>query len=100
MDERDRHAPLAHSRGDALDRPMSYVAYSEDARDTCLEQIGIALERPVQCRSRLQQIHHVASGAHIAPLIADHVIRDPRRFGVRADEDEQRVALTPLSATR
>ena len=43
---------------------------------------------------------HVAAGAHVAPLVANHVRRQPRRLGVRADEHEQRIALGRRCAPR
>src|SRR5947209_15655554 len=45
VNERDRHAALAHGRGDALDRAVTHITGGEDAGRARLEQIRIALQR-------------------------------------------------------
>ena len=46
MHQGDRERALADGGGDPLDRFGAYVPGGEDARDGCLEQIGIPVQVP------------------------------------------------------
>src|SRR5437867_12827790 len=76
--EGNGHAALAHARGDALDRSVADVACSENAGHARLEQIRIALDRPVAAALRVE-IGNVAPGADVAAGPAYDGPRQPVR---------------------
>src|SRR6476646_11809940 len=56
MDHGDRHAPLTHGGGASLDGGVTNVAGREDAGHAGLEQVWIALRRPIDRRTLTQQV--------------------------------------------
>ena len=62
MDEGDRHAALADGGGHALHGAEAHVAAREDARDARLQEVRVAVERPLDRRA------HVGAGEHEAAV--------------------------------
>ena len=89
MHEGDRHAALADGGGDALHGAEPYVAAGEDPRDAGLEQVGIAVALPPTGGG------HVGAGQHVAVVVERDLGREPRRLGVRADQDEEAAGREP-----
>ena len=80
MDERDRHAAFADGGGDSLDEARAHVAAREDPGHARLEQVRIAVARPVGGGD-------VVAGEDEPALVERDLRREPAGLGVRADED-------------
>src|SRR5262249_54133206 len=63
VDERDRHAALAHGCRNAFDGPRADVTAGEDSGNARLEEVGVAFERPDPGEA------HVWPGEHVAALV-------------------------------
>ena len=89
MHEGDRHAALADGGGDALHGAEPDVAAGEDARDAGLEQVRVAIGSPRAGGG------HVGAGQHVAVVVERDLGREPRRLGIRADQDEEAAGREP-----
>src|SRR5665213_4322185 len=84
VNERDRHASLAHPARHPFDRLMPHVARAKKPRKVRLQQ-----ER----RPALLPELEVAPGADIAVLVPLQPIRQPARIGIGSNHHEQRIRL-------
>jgi hypothetical protein len=87
VDEGDCHTAFSDARCDTFHRAVTDVPGCKDSWNTGLEQIWIARLH----RIGKLQIDDVASRADKALCITHQGVWEPRRFGPRADEDEERV---------
>src|SRR6201986_89707 len=93
MDQRDGHAALTHSRGNALHRTMAYIANTEEAREIGFEQVRLALPIPAL------QICSVQPGPAKAVRIALQLFRQPVCVCCGTNQDEQSLRFSPLWRT-
>jgi hypothetical protein len=56
VDESDRHAAFTDRGSDAFDWAQPHIPTGESTGNTCLEEVGIAAERPTS------DLYHVVSG--------------------------------------
>ena len=89
MHQRDRHAALADGGGNAFHGAEPDVAAREDARDAGLEEVRVAVELPPPGGG------HVGAREHVAAAVERDLGRQPRRLGIRSDEDEQAAGFEP-----
>ena len=81
MHECDRHASLAHGRGNTFDRAQPHVAASKNTGDTCFKKVGIAAVRPAA------GFPQIVTRQNISARIARDVRRQPFCLRVSPNED-------------
>src|SRR5947209_1219857 len=81
------HGAFADAGSDALDRPVTNIAYHENSRHIRFEQPRIAIQGPG--RRPLPRVQQVRSGKNEAALVALYGAAKPFRTGLGADENEQ-----------
>ena len=94
VDEGDRHAALADRRRDPLHRAVADVPAGEDPRDAGLEQVRVAAGLPATPGGR------VGAGEDEAVVVERDLRRQPRRLGIRTDQDEEAARLEPGRSRR
>ena len=76
MNEGDGHAALADGSGYALDGAEPNVTAREDAGNARLQEVGVAVGRPVPGCS------HVGAGEYIPLVVERRLSRSPWNFAV------------------
>src|ERR1700686_2259294 len=82
MHESNGHAAFSYAAGNALDRVVANVTYTEEARKTCFQQKWVAFYRPTWL------VAHLASRADIA-VFALELRWQPIGHCIGADHDKQ-----------
>src|SRR5262249_40502996 len=88
--ERDRHASLADRGCNTFHRAEADITAGEDAGHARLEEVRVALQRPSPARLG------IGAGEDVAVVVESDLRRQPPRFRVGADHDEERIRAAIL----